>query len=178
MLFPCAPHYIKWAANKDQLQFNSKTNVPLASSPTPLSNADPKPWTYDFIGFGIDSEKNNFMPTGKKENTILLITLPIITLKTSHQSKTYICTKNMQKYKIQNTKCSNKNTATILQGCVQIYYSKRQSKPITSRYKQYVLRKKYGYIDFKLTLPKSRGLNLVIVDPVNIINLRKVLYLK
>ena len=81
MMFPCVPHYIKWATNKDQLQFNSTTNVSLASSPKPSSNVDTKPLTGDFIAFVIDSNKINFTSTGKKEITILLITLPIITLQ-------------------------------------------------------------------------------------------------
>ena len=80
-MFPCTQNYMKWATNKNQLQFNLATNVPLASSPTPSSNADPKPQTYNFIGFKIDSNKINFMSTVKKGNTILLIILPSITLK-------------------------------------------------------------------------------------------------
>ena len=81
MLFPCALNYTNWSTNKDQLQFNFITNVLLVSSPTPLSNTYLKPWTCNFIGFVIDSNKINFMSTGEKENKILLITLPSITLK-------------------------------------------------------------------------------------------------
>ena len=68
---------------------------------------------------------------------------------------------------------------------VQTYYSQRISNPRTSHYKQYVLWKQYCYNDFKLFSPKSRGLNLVsrglnlvIVYPINIIYLQTMLYFK
>ena len=48
-----------------------------------------------------------------------------------------------------------------IEPCVQTYHSQRQSKPITSRYKKYVLRKQYRHNYFKLNFPKSVRLNLV-----------------
>ena len=95
--------------------------------------------------------------------------------KISHQSTTYICTK---KSKNKKYKCSKKTTATILQGCVQTYYSGRETKADNWPQRKICCTEtiplKLFQTDFaKVLRNKSRA-----VDIINIINLLKMVYIK